>query len=215
MFLKRETEVIQRMDDHLNQFDNCVRTAGGIVHAALDGEIDSAEKLFSDLYRIIEEAGVVQRQIREVLYRGAFLPSIREDICTLLTKVEYIVQSLADLSSLFMPPCIEIPECMKATYAELTTDVLRYIETVGEGVLDYIKGHDFVKSMRDNSQNMQRVSPAFRESMNALIREISVCSLDPWSKVRLGSIVNVLKVLSGRAIVLNSVLQRISMKMIT
>jgi predicted phosphate transport protein (TIGR00153 family) len=88
--LKKERKVIELALDHLDKTGEGLQIMIGAMRAYVVGDVAGLEEVTDNVDALESEADDVLRDIRELLYSGAFLPTIRGDLFRLLSEVDKI-----------------------------------------------------------------------------------------------------------------------------
>ena len=90
MLFKKEKKVIELILKHLDMTEETVKDSMKTIQYYLDGNISEA-KVWARKTRSNEsEADIIRYEIRDKLYRGAYLPLLREDVYKLVESIDKV-----------------------------------------------------------------------------------------------------------------------------
>ena len=90
MFYRKEKQVNELILKHLEEVDECLKTALKAIEEYLSSNIEEAKSLAIKVDHIETETDSVRREIIGKLYSGAYLPSLRSDILHLVEHMDKI-----------------------------------------------------------------------------------------------------------------------------
>lgn len=142
LIFKKEKQVVELALSHAAKTGECVQIMTDAVDAYL---IDNTEKLADSTKQvsILEtEADSLLRDIRELLYSGAYLPTIRGDIYRLLSAVDDVTNKVEDclgfvnyqkpsLAPAYRDDIGDILKMTKDCYAELSLALRAFFKPKG------------------------------------------------------------------------------------
>lgn len=88
--LRKEKQVVELALDHLDKTSEALQIMIAAMRGYVVGNLDGLDEATASVDQLESEADDVLRGIRDLLYSGAFLPTIRGDLYRLLSAVDRI-----------------------------------------------------------------------------------------------------------------------------
>jgi predicted phosphate transport protein (TIGR00153 family) len=102
ILFKKEKKVIELILKHLDVTEKTIKGSLKTIEFYLDGNIDEA-KVWARKTRSHEsEADIIRFEIRDKLYRGAYLPLLREDVYKLVESIDKVGNAAEACSDFFL-----------------------------------------------------------------------------------------------------------------
>lgn len=92
--LKKEKQVVELAIDHLDKTGQALQIMVAALRKYLVGDLDGLDEATTTVDQLESDADDVLREIRNLLYSGAFLPTIRGDLYRLLSAVDRIANQV-------------------------------------------------------------------------------------------------------------------------
>lgn len=122
---KKEKKVVELALQHAEKTGDGLQIMAKAIEHFLDGDTEQLSKATSTVNRLETEADGLLREIRELLYSGAYLPMIRGDIYKLLSSVDRVTNKIED--------CLDFVNYQKPTSAtDYRADLRKIIEITVE-----------------------------------------------------------------------------------
>ena len=99
---KKERAIIEGVESHLGIVEKTVEDFGHLVESVSKADGDSAKRFFEEVMKEETKADQMHRDLSLRVANGAFFGGVREDILTLLEKIDDIADSAKDASRLLM-----------------------------------------------------------------------------------------------------------------
>jgi len=119
MFFKKESEVQERIKEHVEKVEQGVEELKEAVFAYLD----SNSTLFSEkalrIRDIESQADAIKREAETKLYGGAYLPLLRADLLALMELVDDVVDDAERITDFLFMEKPSIPERWHDTFKEI------------------------------------------------------------------------------------------------
>lgn len=99
--LKKEKQVVELAMEHLDKTSEALQIMVSSMRGYVIGDLDGLAAATTSVNQLESDADHVLREIRDLLYSGAFLPTIRGDLYRLLSAVDKIanrVESCLDFA---------------------------------------------------------------------------------------------------------------------
>ena len=122
---KKEKKVVELALQHADKTGDSLQIMAKAIQHFLDGDTEELSKATSKVNHLETEADGLLRDIRELLYSGAYLPMIRGDIYRLLSSVDRVTNKIED--------CLDFVNYQKPTAAtHYRKDLCRIIDITVE-----------------------------------------------------------------------------------
>ena len=92
--LKKEKQVVELAIDHLEKTSEALEIMITSMRGYVSGDVEGLDEATASVDQLESEADDLLREIRDLLYSGAFLPTIRGDLYRLLSAVDKIANRL-------------------------------------------------------------------------------------------------------------------------
>jgi uncharacterized protein Yka (UPF0111/DUF47 family) len=101
LIFKKEKRVIGLIMEHIEKTAECVHATTDNIRVYLNGDhsedSDAAGRVSATRVNSLEaEADALLREIRDLLYSGAYLPQIRGDLYRLMSSVDMVTNTAED-----------------------------------------------------------------------------------------------------------------------
>ena len=169
LIFKKEKAVIELIFRHIDKSAECVQATIDSLRAYLaDNNSDStaAVRLVNSLE---SEADTLLREIRDMLYSGAYLPQIRGDIYRLMSAIDGVSNKAEDCFDHFHYQFPEIPDEYVTDIDTILDLTLECFSTLQKGLKAYFGPKDKLEKVRKHGM---RVSE-FESRIDVLERELT------------------------------------------
>jgi predicted phosphate transport protein (TIGR00153 family) len=116
---KKEKKVAALVGDYLDSACECLDTARGALHAYVDGNTDLIEEQFLEVAALESKADDLRRQIRDQLFEGAFMPSVREDVYRMVSVLDDVPNCAEGCCRFFHLQRPDVPAEMREDFNRL------------------------------------------------------------------------------------------------
>ena len=97
MFIfKKEKRVVSLVSQHIDKTAECIDVTCEAIKELLSGNSELDDEAANQVKRLENDADELLREIRELLYSGAYLPTIRGDIYRLMSAVDDLCNKAQD-----------------------------------------------------------------------------------------------------------------------
>ena len=199
MFFKKEKEVIALISKHLDMVDECIKAGIHTIEFYLQDNIGEAKTWARKARTIESEADTVRYEIRNKLYSGAYLPSLREDIYKLIECIYKVSNAAEACSDYFLNQRPTIPEEMKPRFLAVGRDSLGIIDSLKLAVLCYFEGECKFEIVREHTKEVGLQESRVDKLEWDLTKEIFISSLDFAHKIHLKHCMDSIVEVSDRA----------------
>lgn len=215
MFIfKKEKRVLDLVLKHVDKTGECLDIACDEIEVYLSGDVENMRATADRVNLLEEEADKVLREIREVLYSGAYLPSIRGDVYRLMSAVDKVANKVEDCSDFFCyqkpsvadeykSQIIAITDLTKGCYAELAKALKIFFSQ---------KGKD--EKLREHAKKVSELESLIDDNERALTAQIFDSSLPMSEKIHLRRLLHRMSDISDKIEDATDVLQLLNLKSI-
>ena len=211
---KKEKQVVELALKHADKTDECLEILSSAVRAYAVGDVSGIE---SSMHRVTEletRADELVREIRELLYSGAYLPTIRGDVHRLLRATDKIANRAED--------CLEFVSLQRPQgidgHAEKLRELLDNTATCYEeyhlGLRAFFKPKGKVEELRDKVREVGALESKIDNLERSLLRSIFDSDIDLANKQHLTRLVTRIVRISDQIENAADVLELLSMKSI-
>ena len=178
MLFKKEKEVIKLILKHLDVTEKTIKGSLKTIEFYLDANIDEA-KIWARKTRSNEsEADIIRYEIRDKLYRGAYLPLLREDVYKLVESIDKVGNAAEACSDFFLNQRPLITDELKSHFLDVGKESLGIIDSLKLAVLCYLKGDCSIETVRDHTREIGLQESRVDKLEWDLTKEIFNCELD-------------------------------------
>jgi len=139
LIFKKENEVRELVLKHLATVHECLDTARQVLLEYTSGNDETASDLARQVKRIESRADLLEKNIREALLGGAFLPNIRSDVYRLVEAVDAIAGKAEDVAFFVQAQRPRIPAEHRPAVMKLCDRSLECFDELGKGLHDFFK----------------------------------------------------------------------------
>lgn len=144
-FVRKEKEVIERLLDLSRKTVEASTTLKEFFVCYFEDRCDGTQNYFSSIKRIEHEADELRRGIISEIYKGLFLPDMREVIHSLTEGVDKIVNKCESVSKIVDYQHPDVPD-------ELKEKVIKQLECAVKAAESFVKA---VEKLFDNLDEVQ------------------------------------------------------------
>ncbi len=120
LIFKKEKQARKLVLEHFAKAHECLIETHKVVEQFLAGDLDTARQTAAGVVLLESEADVLTREVREVLFSGAFLPNIRSDVCRLVERVDTIADKGESASRFIVNQSPRVPDAFHAELLEVS-----------------------------------------------------------------------------------------------
>jgi predicted phosphate transport protein (TIGR00153 family) len=154
ILFKKEKEVIELILKHLDVTEKTIKGSLKTIEFYLDGNIGEAKVLARETRSNESEADIIRYEIRDKLYRGAYLPLLREDVYKLVESIDKVGNAAEACSDFFLNQRPLIPDELKSHFLDVGKESMGIIDSLKLAVLCYLKGDCSIETVRDHTREI-------------------------------------------------------------
>jgi predicted phosphate transport protein (TIGR00153 family) len=189
LIFKKEKHVRKLVLAHLNEVEECLLASRNVLEQYNTGSIEEVRQRARVVVEIESRADELERQIREALLEGAFLPHIRSDMYRLVEAVDAIAGKAEDVARFIRAQRPKIPEQFEAELLEIFRQSLNCFLELRKALKDYFKPKGMIEDVHDHVSRVGEIET----SVDALEADLAVrifeSELDLAEKIHLEQLV--------------------------
>ena len=187
LIFKKEKAVIELIFRHIDKSAECVQATIDSLRAYVaDNNSDSAPAL--RLVNSLEsEADTLLREIRDMLYSGAYLPQIRGDIYRLMSAIDRVNNKAEDCFDHFHFQFPEIPEEYRGDINEILDLTLECFSALQKGLKAFFGPKDKMEKVRKHGVRVSEFESRIDKLERELTARIFKAGMDKGEKLHLQS----------------------------
>jgi predicted phosphate transport protein (TIGR00153 family) len=212
--LKKEKKVVELALDHLAKTGEELQIMIEAMRAYALGETDGLAEATATVNDLESEADDALREIRELLYSGAFLPTIRGDLFRLLSAVDKIanrVESSLDFVDQQRPSHVDKYRTDFRNILDLTVDCFDALRRALEA---YFDPKIDIEELRAYAAEVSKIESAIDEIQRSLTSTLFKSDLPLADKLHLAHLVGHIVRISDQAENATDELELLSLKSI-
>lgn len=178
LIFKKEKAVIELILQHIETTGECVRSTTDSVKAYVTGGFTESTASISQVNRLESEADSLLREIRDLLYSGAYLPQIRGDIYGLMSAIDKVGNKAENCFDCFHYQAPEVPKEFEAELVailDLTSECFYAFE---KALKAYFGPKDKLEKVRKHSKRVSELESRIDEIERATTARIFQSSMD-------------------------------------
>jgi len=199
MFYRKEKQVNELILKHLEEVDNCLKTALRAIEEYLSSNIEEAKSLAIKVDQIESETDSVRREIIGKLYSGAYLPSLRSDILHLVEHMDKIADGAEACCDFFLDQRPEIPQEMKSNFFTIMERSISAFVPLKEATDSFFTDTFDVETIREKTKEVGVIESVVDKEEWDITRDIFKTKLDCGHKLHLKLCLESMVEISDRA----------------
>lgn len=169
LIFKKEKAVIELVLRHIETTRDCVHSTIESMKAYVSGEFSDSRASIGEVNRLESEADTLLREIREILYSGAYLPQMRGDIYGLMSKIDNVSNKAEDCFDYFYYQNPKVPEEFKPQMVAILDLTMECFLAFGKALKAYFGPKDKLEKVRKHSVRVSELE----SQIDAIEREIT------------------------------------------
>jgi predicted phosphate transport protein (TIGR00153 family) len=169
LIFKKEKAVIKLIFSHIDKSAECVQATIDSVKMYIAGNDADSTEAVRQVNSLESEADALLREIRDMLYSGAYLPTIRGDIYRLMSTVDGVSNKAEDCFDLFHYQFPEVPTEYAADINAILDLTSECFSALQKGLKAFFGPKDKLEKVRKHSA---RVSE-FESRIDRLERDLT------------------------------------------
>lgn len=185
LIFKKEKRVVQLILQHIEKTAESVQETTNSLRAYLSDAHSEPLGTNCRVYNLESEADALLREIRELLYSGAYLPSIRGDIYRLMSTVDSVSNKAESCFDFFCNQMPAIPDKYKSGFGEAIDTTDECFKEFRKALQSFLGPKDKVKSVRKHSKAVGELESKIDQVERDLTAKIFSSSLEKGEKIHL------------------------------
>lgn len=200
MIFKKEKEVIDLIFKYLDEVEECILTALKGIKVYLQDDVKGAKALARETRTLETEADLIRYDIRDKLYSGAYMPTIREDIYKMVESIDKVANAGEACSNFFLNQRPKIPETLNSQFAAAVQESLGIVAPLKEAVLCFLRGDCSTDTIREFAKDVgKKESEVDKIEWDLTKAILTTSSLDHSHKMHLRLCLDTIVEVSDRA----------------
>lgn len=189
LIFKKEKQVRKLILSHLSEVQECLFESRGVLEEYVSGNSEAARDRANKVIEIESRADTLERQIREVLLQGAFLPHIRSDVYRLVEAVDAIAGKAEDTARFVMDQSPMIPDEFQQPLLEIYHLSLDCFTELRKALRNYFKPKGQLESLHEHVNRVCEIETEVDAKESALARALFATSLGLAEKVHIEQLI--------------------------
>lgn len=185
LIFKKEKAVIELVLQHIGTTRDCVQSTIDSLKAYIAGEFSESKAAISQVNQLESEADTLLREIRDMLYSGAYLPQIRGDIYGLMSIIDKISNKAEDCFDHFHYQTPEIPQDFAAEFDTILHLTLECFLSFEKALKAYFGPKDKLEKVRKHCKRVSELESRIDEIERETTARIFKSSIDKGEKLHL------------------------------
>jgi len=143
---KKEKKVKETIIEHLNVVNQTVNSMLATIESYVTGSFKEASDKAFNTHLLESKADALRRDIIASLYRGAFFPSIREDLINYIAKQDKIADRAESCCDFIISQKPKIPEKFSEDIIRLARATQETLMPMDEAVEHYFESDEKIRS---------------------------------------------------------------------
>lgn len=189
LIFKKEKQVRKLILSHLSEVQECLFESRGVLEEYVSGHDDAARDRANKVIQIESRADTLEREIREVLLQGAFLPHIRSDVYRLVEAVDAIAGKAEDVARFIMDQSPLIPDEFQQPLLEIYNLSLDCFMELRKALRNYFKPKGQLEALHEHVNRVCEIETQADSKESTLARAIFATSLGLAEKVHVEQLI--------------------------
>lgn len=185
LIFKKEKQVRKLILTHLNEVQECLMESRNVLEEYISGDLELACQRVNSVIEIESRADGLERQIRDVLLDGAFLPNIRSDVYRLVEAVDAIAGKGEHVARFIVDQLPEIPEEFEGELLEIFHQCMNCFQELRKALRDYFKPKGDIENLHAHVARVCDIETEVDVAESELTRKIFNSDLDLAEKIQL------------------------------
>ena len=189
LIFKKEKQVRKLVLEHMSEVQACLMESRSTIEAYIAGDIEEAGGRASQVIAIESRADVLERQIRESLLKGAFLPHIRSDIYRLVESVDSIAGKAEDIARFVIDQSPVIPDEFQEDLMGIFRLSLDCFQELRKAYKDFFKPKGKLTEVNEHVNRVCEIETEVDLKESTLAREMFASSIGLVEKIHLEQLI--------------------------
>lgn len=188
LIFKKEKQVVELALTHADKTGESLAIMVAAIKAFANGDLEQLADSAAQVNRLETEADGILRQIRDLLYSGAYLPTIRGDIYRLLSAVDNVtnkVEDCLDFVNYQKPASLDSYQSELIAILDLTENCYSELR---KALRAFFKPKGTVEKLREHARDVGEFESLIDARERALTLQIFESGLPIGEKLHLGQL---------------------------
>jgi predicted phosphate transport protein (TIGR00153 family) len=185
LMFKKEKHVVKLVLEHVEKTAECVQETVDRLKAYVGGNAMESWAADSHVDRLESEADELLREIREMLYSGAYLPTIRGDIYRLMSAVDNISNRAEVCFDFFNEQAPSVPAEYRMEFTSALDLTSECFDALREAIEAFFSSKDKVEKIRKHCRKAGEVESRIDTVREELTKVIFRSPLDLSQKMHI------------------------------
>jgi predicted phosphate transport protein (TIGR00153 family) len=199
VLFKKEKEVIKLINTFLDEVENCLIISEKTIQTYLESDVKKAKRLARKVRELETQADVCRYDIRNMLYTGAYLPGMREDIYNIVESIDKVANAAEACCGFFLNQRPAIRDDMVIHFVNVTKEALGCREPLKEAALFFFNSESSMDEIHRFTQRVSFIESDVDKSEWDLTKLIFTSSIDYCRKIHLKLSLDSITEISDRA----------------
>ena len=172
LIFKKEKEVRTLVLSHLSTVQDCLLETHNALVEYTSGNPEGAEERSRAVIEIESQADTLEREIRESLLAGAFLPHIRSDVYRLVESVDAIAGKAEDIANFILAQKPRIPEEYDAELLDIFQKSLECFLELRKALKDFFKPKGKIENLHEHVSRVCEIETEVDGLESAFIKRV-------------------------------------------
>lgn len=172
---KKERYIVENIKQHVDLVVETVKEYVNALYLYLEGKKEASKEYTKRVHKVEEEADSVKRKISLEMYKGAFMPSLRESLFVAIDFIDDVANEAetgGDLLTLTEP---EVPEQIKENVRKMAELTVQCAERLKDGVYNLFDNIDVVfEDMKAVEQLEGEVDKYVWETLDMVFKRLNI-----------------------------------------
>lgn len=185
LIFKKEKAVIELIFRHIDKSAECVQATIDSLRAYIGDNNSNSTESVRLVNSLESEADALLRDIRDMLYSGAYLPQIRGDIYRLMSAIDGVSNKAEDCFDHFHYQFPEIPDEYVADINTILDLTLECFAALQKGLKAFFGPKDKLEKVRKHSMRVSEFESRIDKLERELTARIFKTTMDKGEKLHL------------------------------
>ena len=192
LIFKKEDKVRKLVLAHLREVNECLMESRSTLEEYVTGNAGGVEARTSRVIEIESRADQLEREIRESLLDGAFLPHVRSDVYRLVQAVDAIAGRAEDVARFLLTQSPRIPQEFEEHLLELFRESLDCFLELRKAMKAFFKPKGVIESLHEHVNRVCELETEIDVLESNLAMQIFGSELELSEKLHLQRLVTII-----------------------
>ncbi len=189
LIFKKEKHVRKLVTGHLAEVLECLQESYKALEDYTSGNLETVDSRVQRVIEIESRADRLERQIRESLLDGAFLPNIRSDVYRLVESVDSVAGKAEDVARLMLAQRPLVPAEFKSDLLEMFQQCLNCFLQMTKAFKDYFKPKGKIESLHEHVNRVCELETEIDRLEAELVTRVFESSMELSEKIHLAQLI--------------------------